>query len=663
MATSFQALKDARAGRHQGKAQASSSSSSSTASSSVVHESKPPAVSQTTSPTQQSGHTLRTSDEAQVQLSQTSTSTKNDTAASAVSDRLNQIDLGERDEIEALYQDELDKWDVGIRTIPGRGRGLMAKKGFKPGSRILKTIPPISLLSTSHLLNTCSGCFLTLREKSIRLAHTGEAHKDEKIRLSRCAGCKALHYCSRECQIQDWPNHKHECKALQRLRTMYFRSFPTKKEDGTDVEWAGPEMVRALGRMIWKRKDERLKNGGKDGDWWNRIASMESHRRIVSEQELVRIGQQIQHLRHYLGAARPLQPGEDVERLEPVDLADFGFGSVAEIMDVASAFPVNSFTLSSPSLSALGVSTSPLVALANHSCDPNAVVVFPEGRDMEVIALCDITPGEEILTSYIDVSTPYEDRQAELLGRYRFKCECTLCEKSKDERWIDPRWCVSHVGCDEKGKGKMPGSSAAGSTSTSCDACGKSFEVEMGLLRPLLQEGKQLLSQDESNALERSYGLSKLSSLIPALQAKLPASSEPLLGLYRLHALLLNPPRTIATLNLATSHLALASSGAEIAYPRNHPTPAVIKAEWGKMLSYDKLHRDAALEAGQKGDQKSSTELNKEARKRLEQSVGVMSDAVNDLRRGMGGAGGVTAMELEGLIGGIQAELGYGSKR
>ena len=41
---------------------------------------------------------------------------------------------------------------------------------------------------------------------------------------------------------------------------------------------------------------------------------------------------------------------------------------------------------------------SPLVALCNHSCDPNAVVVFPNGagQGMEIIAIREIAQGEEV---------------------------------------------------------------------------------------------------------------------------------------------------------------------------------------------------------------------------------------------------------------------------
>ena len=29
----------------------------------------------------------------------------------------------------------------------------------------------------------------------------------------KCAGCRSVRYCGRECQVQDWHQHKHVCKA------------------------------------------------------------------------------------------------------------------------------------------------------------------------------------------------------------------------------------------------------------------------------------------------------------------------------------------------------------------------------------------------------------------------------------------------------------------
>ena len=83
----------------------------------------------------------------------------------------------------------------------------------------------------------------------------------------------------------------------------------------------------------------------------------------------------------------------------------------------------------------LGSCVSPVIVLINHSCDPNAVVVFPRAgitkEDeplMQVITLKNITVDDEvnrlavffpfsqliytqILTAYIDTTLPHDVRQ------------------------------------------------------------------------------------------------------------------------------------------------------------------------------------------------------------------------------------------------------------
>jgi hypothetical protein len=68
----------------------------------------------------------------------------------------------------------------------------------------------------------------------------------------------------------------------------------------------------------------------------------------------------------------------------------------------------------------------------NHSCVPNAVVVYAtsEGRGLvaQVRALRDILEGEEVLQSYIQESLSTEKRQLALRD-YGFTCTCSKCSK------------------------------------------------------------------------------------------------------------------------------------------------------------------------------------------------------------------------------------------
>eukprot|EP00057_Strongylocentrotus_purpuratus_P016803 XP_011671277.1 PREDICTED: histone-lysine N-methyltransferase SMYD3-like [Strongylocentrotus purpuratus] len=65
-------------------------------------------------------------------------------------------------------------------------------------------------------------------------------------------------------------------------------------------------------------------------------------------------------------------------------------------------------------------------SMLNHSCDPNCVVVF-DGRKLQLRAIKDVREGEECTISYVDVSEPAKERQAELKERYHFTCKCVKC--------------------------------------------------------------------------------------------------------------------------------------------------------------------------------------------------------------------------------------------
>ena len=63
-------------------------------------------------------------------------------------------------------------------------------------------------------------------------------------------------------------------------------------------------------------------------------------------------------------------------------------------------YQINAFTLDSPDLSAVGVTVNPTLAMANHSCNPNAVVVFPNGNGLgQMMAIRSIAAGEEVSRS------------------------------------------------------------------------------------------------------------------------------------------------------------------------------------------------------------------------------------------------------------------------
>lgn len=85
----------------------------------------------------------------------------------------------------------------------------------------------------------------------------------------------------------------------------------------------------------------------------------------------------------------------------------------------------------------------PEVARINHACRPNAHARFiPKTLQMEIKALRDIKPGEEISISYGKIDMKHSERQALYKQAWGFTCTCELCSadvyaiKGSDQRRI-----------------------------------------------------------------------------------------------------------------------------------------------------------------------------------------------------------------------------------
>ncbi|KAF8671556.1 hypothetical protein AX14_005678 [Amanita brunnescens Koide BX004] len=287
----------------------------------------------------------------------------------------------------------------GLRLVSrfvSRMRILYAEGAYFLVNSIIQ--PSVSVLSIVNLSKYCSAC---------------ASPASESKALRRCPNCKVVHYCDADCQTRDWSMHKYECTALQ----AWARAAPS-------AQVAIPsDAVRCLGRMLWRKR--------KSDTQGVIIDAMQSHRTSLQPS----VYELHTHLAHALVRYLDLS--------SPEEMAGYGLTSIADLVDLISRFTTNAIGLATPSLTAIGTCVSPSLALLNHSCDPNAVIVFPRTSSdsklqeplLHVVAIKPIIAGEEILTSYIDATLPFEERQRTLKETYSFDCRCSLC----DTKSVDPR--------------------------------------------------------------------------------------------------------------------------------------------------------------------------------------------------------------------------------
>ena len=76
---------------------------------------------------------------------------------------------------------------------------------------------------------------------------------------------------------------------------------------------------------------------------------------------------------------------------------------------------------------------SAFVAKFNHSCSPNAEVVYNDDTGTrDLVATADIVRGEEIVHNYLHRVYDYKDRITEIEKRWCFKCGCEACSNKID---------------------------------------------------------------------------------------------------------------------------------------------------------------------------------------------------------------------------------------
>ncbi|GAA6049194.1 hypothetical protein JCM3770_003304 [Rhodotorula araucariae] len=426
------------------------------------------------------------------------------------------------------------------RQIPGRGRGVVAKDPLTAGSTLLATAPLVSTLDNLSLPVRCSSCFRAADDLDVPVA---------KQKLLQCSLCHVVQYCSAACQKNDWALHKKECHALRNAA-----KNGEKKSSVPDTP------VRALGRLLWVRelKGDKL---------WEQIESLESHRARLSPEEQERF--------FHLSIALSRYVGQDTLRQACPD--------AGAVMDLLSRFASNSFALTAPTdLSNIGVSISPLTALFNHSCAPNAVVVFPSfptlasPRHMHVVAIRPIAAGEEVLTSYVDLALPRDRRRRDLSERYKFDCECVACEADG----VDPREALSCPNAKEGCEGliQLPDRDST-ATSVTCPTCKANAPYKS--VHAALDAAKEAFAAAEKEQYKEPHVAAlHLQHLLTSLTAPLDSTPALALSSYPVFPAL----QLLLTLQLhahafdgALSTATLAWHGAQAVYPVAHPVRALLR--------------------------------------------------------------------------------------
>lgn len=216
--------------------------------------------------------------------------------------------------------------------------------------------------------------------------------------LKQCSICKFMHYCSSECQKQDWINsHKYECN--------YFKKTTTKI--------ASNDMTRIFIRLLTKS----LNNDSSKPDQ----IGLKSFDTLMDHYgEIKNDYKRLQIFYDMINSVRLIMGVDFLEKNFKTDQLISYFGKMV----------INSFSISNENEGNIGTAIYLSASSLDHSCDPNCAVLF-NGIEMSIKVIKKFDLNQESpAISYTELIMSRKKRQEMLLDNYYFKCKCSRCTSS-----------------------------------------------------------------------------------------------------------------------------------------------------------------------------------------------------------------------------------------
>ncbi|CAJ0571941.1 unnamed protein product, partial [Mesorhabditis spiculigera] len=240
--------------------------------------------------------------------------------------------------------------------------------------------PYAAVLETPILPTLCSGCF--------------KINTD----LSPCNKCKTVYYCSHKCRASDAAEHQTECAALIRVKP----HLPSSA-------------VRLMARIFWKLDRERVGECAPTGAAFNG----RTFDNLMEHADEIRKDEEACGDAYHLSSIVTQYVGNDVMR-NSVGLITV-FGKVR----------TNSFSILGEDLSEVGAGLYLGLAVHDHSCTPDAFVLFDGKKALLRVPKTGAVYSPDLRICYVDMMQKTSDRRKKLEKPYYFTCTCALCTDSQ----------------------------------------------------------------------------------------------------------------------------------------------------------------------------------------------------------------------------------------
>ncbi|CAG8490905.1 6880_t:CDS:2 [Ambispora gerdemannii] len=286
----------------------------------------------------------------------------------------------------------LSKHGLKITPNPISHRTITTTRSFRAGTTIIKSYPLAAFPLPIYEKELCNQCL-------------------KNTKLQACSACKKAFYCSSICQKQAWfTQHKFTCK----------KRLPLKYENIVEGAELDEEMLRRVALLI---SPHRSGNNGLGDSKLNGLYDI-----LPKEMNISLLIEVFEALQSHKESHPPyaLFRYESIASLVVENSNSKASKDIDKLVSYLCIFGCNNFTIHDEQMFGIGEGTYPIGSLFNHSCHPNAVVMY-DGVVQIVKCIEDIDAGDEITIAYLDVVHPRRKRREILREKYFFNCHCRKC--------------------------------------------------------------------------------------------------------------------------------------------------------------------------------------------------------------------------------------------